>query len=63
MSTVQIKFGGWHDGDNHKPYRGWYFVCACGHVGKGQLLPESARRQWKKHSRNCPAASVTEGHE
>lgn len=50
---VEIKFGGWHDGDNHKPYRGWYFVCRCGEVGLGQLLPENARRQWKKHAHRC----------
>jgi hypothetical protein len=47
--SAEIRFGGWHNGDNHKPGRGWYFICSCGHVGLGQLLPASAQRQWKKH--------------
>jgi hypothetical protein len=51
--VVRIKFGGWYDGDNHKPGRGWYFVCRCGHVGLGQILRQSAIRQWDKHKRRC----------
>lgn len=54
-----IKFGGWYDGDNHKPGRGWYFICRCGKIGLGQLLPASALRAYRKHARRCPAS--TEG--
>lgn len=51
-----IRFGGWHDGDNHKPGRGWYFVCrSCGRIGLGQLLPASARRRWETH--RCTSAT------
>lgn len=47
---LAIEFGGWHKGDNHKPGRGFYFMCSCGKIGLGQILPASAERQWKKHA-------------
>jgi hypothetical protein len=55
----EVRFGGWYDGDNHKTGRGWYFVCGgCRAIGLGQLLPESARRDFAKHARRCPSAAV-----
>lgn len=57
---VEVKFGGWHRGDNHKPGRGFYFFCRCGQVGLGQVLPASAMRQWRKHARRCGDAKVRE---
>lgn len=56
LPAVRIKFGGWYDGDNHKPGRGWYFVCCCGHVGRGQLIQQSAWKQWLKHEARCEVA-------
>ena len=49
--SAVVRFGGWHNGDNHKPGRAWYFICSCGKVGLGQLLEASAWRQWGKHRR------------
>lgn len=46
---IATKFGGWYDGDNYKPGRAFYFVCSCGKIGLGQLLPASAIRQFEKH--------------
>ena len=47
---VATKFGGWYEGDNRKPGRGFYYVCSCGKIGLGELLPASAHRAWKKHA-------------
>lgn len=59
-SAVTIKFGGWYEGDNHKPGRAWYFVCRCGQIGMGQLLQFDAVRSWKKHARRCEHVSKEE---
>lgn len=58
--TMEIKFGGWHNGDNWKPGRGWFYVCRCGRVGLGQLLPMDAARRWRDHARSCAAITAEE---